>query len=508
MIEMLQAIELILSPYVLLLMVVGVLIGAVAGAIPGLTGGIALAVFLPFTFGMDPLPALIFLMSVFTGSTWGGALTAILINAPGSPASAATQLDGYPMTQRGESSRAVGLSLGASVVGALIGALFLIIAIEPLGRFALALQAPERFLIAFLGIAIIAALGGKRPAKAVLAGLFGLLLGTIGITATGVLRGTFDQPLMIDGIQFIPALIGVFLIPEIFRLMNSDFITHSSVTPKHSFRQVFSGVGEALKHPLIIGRSSAIGVGVGTVPAAGATVATLLSYNISRLISRKSSAYGTGLPEGIVAAESANSSSEGGSTATTFALGIPGGSATAVLLGAMISVGWVPGPQLIAEEIDVIRGLLWGQAFQALLLLPIGIVLAYFASKIIFVPTTVLIPVISIAAIAGAYGMRQSMVDVVVLLVFGLIGTLMRRYDYPMIALILGLILAPLADSELIRVTQIYAGDYTAFFTRPISLAMIIIGAALLVLPPLGKRLFRNKGMARAYSRDRSDEEI
>lgn len=486
--EILGSIALVLTPTLLGLMAAGVIIGALAGVIPGLTGGIAIAVLLPFTFGMEPLPALLFLLAIYTGSTWGGAITAILINTPGSPASAVTAFDGYPMTQRGESSRAVGLSLGASMLGAAIGAVILIVAIQPIGRFTLQLHSSERFLVAFFGLSIIAALRAERPAKAYLAGLFGILLGTMGMGPTGAMRGTFGHPYLLDGIQFVPALIGIFMVPELFRLMKTRYITDGSATPQTSVRDVLRGVAEVLRHPWALLRSAVTGVLVGAVPAAGATVATIVSYNQAKGFARDSDAFGKGSVDGLIAAEGANSSSEAGAVATLFALGIPGGIGTAVLLGAMISVGWVPGPRLISQELATIRGILWGQVIQALLLLPLGVAVAYWAAKVIFVPNRVLVPAISVIVVAGTYAVRGNLWDLATLLFFGVIGAVMNRYQYPLIALILGLILGPMADAEFVRVTQRYDGDYSVFVTRPISLVMVLAIIAFQVAPFVRRR--------------------
>lgn len=481
---LLSGLAMVLRWDLFLLMGVGVLIGAVAGAIPGLTGGIGIALFLPLTFHFPALQALVFLLSIYTGSTWGGAVTAILINTPGSPAAAATAFDGYPLTRKGQASRALGLSLSASMSGALIGALALMIALEPLGRFTLRLHAPERFLIAFFGLSIIASLRQKNQAKAFLAGLFGFLLGTIGMSPTGAMRGTFGWMYLLEGIPFIPVLIGVFVIPEIFKLMQEQYITEKLVVPNHSLGEVMKGFWETFRHPVTLIRSALIGVGVGAVPAAGSTVATLISYNQAQVLSSDDEEkFGEGSPKGIIAAEGANSSSEGGALATMLALGIPGGMGTAVLLGALITQGWVPGPRLIVEHMEVIYGIIWAQFFEALLLLPLGIIIAYFASKIIFVRTSILIPIISVFVMAGAYSLKYSFVDVYLLIFFGLVAWFMREYDYPLIALILGLLLGPMADAEFLRTYQRYAGDFTVFLTRPISLFLLLLTVGLLLYP-------------------------
>lgn len=356
-------------------------------------------------------------------------------------------------------------------------------ALEPIGRFTLQFHAPERFLIAIFGLSIIASIGGKSQLKTLLAGVFGILLGTVGMAPTGASRATYDWVYLLDGIPFVPALIGIFAIPELFRLVNKQFIYHKDKIPNPTLNKILRGALSVIKRPFLLIKSAFIGVGVGTLPAAGATVATLISYNQALVTSKRPDDFGKGSKDGLIAAESANSSSEGGSVATMLALGIPGGMGTAVLIGAVITQGWVPGPNLIWNHLDVIYGVLWGQLFTALLLLPLGLVFAFYAAKIVLIPTKYLVPIISVTILAGVYALNYNIADVYIALSFGVLGWLMKKYNYPTIALILGLILSPMADAELIRVSQNFAGNYSVFFTRPISLTLVVLTIFFIILP-------------------------
>lgn len=482
----------------LFLMLSGVAFGTILGAIPGLTGGTGIALMLPVTYYMDPLSSLVFLSSIYTGGNWGGAITAILLNAPGSPASAATVFDGYSMMQKGQVGRALGLAIGASALGAALGSLVLMFAVGPLGNLALSFGSPEMFMIAVFGLTIIASLHGSNVFKGYLAGALGLLLGMVGMSTTGAMRGTFGNYLLLDGIPLIPALIGLFAFSELLVLLDKSYLSDPTQLSRDQVREMIRGILEVFRYPINLIRSSLIGVGIGALPGAGATVASLVSYNAAKNSSRDPSRYGSGIPEGIVASESANNSSEGGATATMLVLGIPGGAATAVMLGAIILQGWVPGPRMVYDHQDVVYALIASQFFQDFLLIPVGAVIAYFFSKIVTVPTRYLVPILGVLTVAGTYAGRNSMIDPVVMVAFGVLGWLLRRYDYPVIAVILGLILGPMADAELIRTMQRFGGDLTVFVTRPISLILLLTSVGALVMSHIMAR--RNRARAEGES--------
>jgi len=461
----------------------GVLWGILFGAIPGFTGGVAMAVILPFTIPMPPILALVLLLAVYTGSLWGGAVPAILLNAPGSPAAVCTTLDGYPMTRSGKGAEALGISIMASTLGGLIGVIALFFVIFPLGVFTLKFGPAEMFMVAVFGITIVASLAGKNFAKGLLAGAIGMLIGLIGISTTGADRATFGIVEILDGIPIIPVLIGLIAISELFVLTEQGFISGDSVDKGRPFQKVLAGCRIALSYPKEIVRSALIGLSIGALPAAGGTVASIVSYNESRRLSTDPDSYGEGNPAGIVAAESANNASEGGSLATMLALGIPGSSGTAVLLGALILQGWIPGPRLFIDHADVIYGALLAEFLDLAVLMAMGIVCAMYGAKIANIQTKILIPCVVVLTVMGAYVVRLVVLDIWLLFAFGALGWLMKRHDYPPISIVLGLILGPLADSELVRIYQAFPEGIWIIFQRPISLGLVVMTIALSLWP-------------------------
>lgn len=472
-----------------ILIILGLTLGVVLGAIPGLTGSLGIALMLPVTFTMDPLPALVFLIAIYTGGLFGGAITAVLINTPGSPAAVATTLDGYPMTKQGDSGRALGLAVGSSAIGGLIGAVILLIIIQPLATVALKFGPTEMFIVAVFGLTIISSIQEGGFIKSIFAGLFGVLIGTIGMTDTGAMRGTFDSVYLLDGIPMIPALIGLFAISELFFLAEKKFIAEQSKKQKYS-TQLIKGVKEIFTYPFNILRSSIIGVFVGALPAAGSTIASLLSYNEAKRFSKNKSKFGKGSEEGVIAAETANNSSEGGALATMLVLGIPGSASTAMLLGAIIMQGWVPGPRLFVDQSAVIYGAIFSMIIGLILLIIVGGIVSLGAGRIITIPTRILIPIIVVFALVGAFSTRNMLMDAFLVFLFGVIGWYLRRNKYPVIAVVLGLILGPIADGELLKSVQLHGSDtFSAFFTRPLSLILIIITFFGVLVPIILERL-------------------
>lgn len=488
-----EAAKLLIDGYLLFLMIIGVMLGVVVGSIPGLTGGIGIAIMLPFTYGLNPLQSLVLLLGIYTGGLWGGGVTAILFNTPGSPASAATTLDGYPMTVSGEPGRALGLSLVASTVGGCIGLLVLLFLMQPLSRVVIGMGAPEICMVAVFAFTVVALVKGGSMARSIFAATFGLFIGTIGMSHAGYLRGTYGSVYILDGLPLIPTLIGFFAISEFIQLIEREFISHEKV-PKTGTLEILTGVKEGLTYPIAIIRSSLIGVFIGAIPAAGSTVANLVSYNEAKRWSRDSEKFGTGNPDGIVSAEAANNASEGGALLTMLLLGIPGGQATAMMLGALMIQGWIPGTRLIIDHQEVIYAAILAEFIQEIILLLFGIGFAIVVARLINFPTRVLVPCLAVFTVVGALSIRGLMFDAYILIFFGILGYLFKKLDYPLIAVVLGFILGDIVDSELIRVFQRY-GDITPFFTRPVSLIFVILSALGLASPYIMK-FFRNRQKA------------
>lgn len=496
---LLEGISLFMNWQNFLLLIVGLAFGVTLGAIPGLTGSLGIALMLPLTFTMDPLPAFVFLISIYTGGLFGGAITAILINTPGSPAAVATTLDGYALTKKGLSGKALGLAIGASSTGGLIGAVVLLIIIQPLASFALKFGPTEMFIIAVFGLTIISSIQEGGFIKSIYGGLFGILLGTVGMTSTGAMRGTFGSIHLLDGIPMIPALIGLFAVSELFVLADKKYVSkkqQGAIEQRYS-SQILSGIKRVYKYPFNLLRSGSIGVFIGALPAAGSTIASLVSYNEAKRFSKKKEEFGKGSEEGLVAAESANNASEGGALATMLVLGIPGSASTAMLLGAIIMQGWVPGPRLFIDHSEVLYGIIFSVVIQVIMLLVVGALIAMAAGKIINIPNNILVPVIITFALIGSFAVRNMIFDAFLVFIFGLIGWYLRKNNYPIIAVVLGLILGPIADRELLRSVQLHGADtLQAFFERPVSLILIIITIVGVLTPILMERYGKKKRKA------------
>ncbi|ESR27381.1 tripartite tricarboxylate transporter permease [Lutibaculum baratangense] len=488
---LLNAVTPLLDFGVLFYMVAGLAFGVICGAIPGLNAGIGIALMLPVTYGLDVLTSLVFLTSIYTGGVFGGAITAILINAPGSPSSVATTFDGHPMALKGQANEALGISLASSALGGLLGMVFLVVIIQPLASFALQFGPAETFLLVVFALTSIASLSEESFVKGLAAGLFGLLLGTIGLTASGSFRFTFGSIHLIDGIPIVPALIGFLALSELFlRLETGD--AKLPEAGRLDFRRILNGMLLVPRRAIALVRSSVIGIFIGAIPGVGATVGSLISYEVGKRSSRRGRHFGEGEPDGIVTAEAANNASEGGAMATMLALGIPGGAATAILIGALTLQGIVPGPRLIFEHQDVVFGLLAAEMLEQILLIGVGFVVAALFLRVIYTPFSILVPVIVVMCFIGAFAVRNAAFDAGLLVAFGVIGWIMKREGYPVIAVVIGLMLGGTADAELIRTFQLY-GDLSILYESPICLALIILTIASLSLPVI-TRIRRARG--------------
>ncbi|MDR1936422.1 MAG: tripartite tricarboxylate transporter permease [Candidatus Accumulibacter sp.] len=477
----------IFEPGYFLLMFGGVTFGLILGALPGLTGSMGIALMLPFTYNMSALPALVFLLSIYSGGLFGGAITAILINTPGSPANVATVLDGYPMNLRGQSEEALGVALYSSVAGGLIGCVFLVMVMEPLANLSLQFGPSEMFMVAIFGLSVVGSLS-SNILKSVFAGLVGILLGTIGMSPSGAIRGTMGSYHLLDGIPLIPALIGFLAIPELFNLSARGFVVETSDT-RIDIRRIVRSGWMLITRPFQVFFCATIGVVVGVMPAAGATIASLLSYNQSKQLSKKYAEFGTGIPEGIIASETASSSSEGGALATMLVLGIPGSASTAMLLGALMIQGWIPGPRLFIDNKEIIYASISSLFMQQFVMLVMGTLLCLFSARLIKLPVKYLLPCIVLFTVLGTFSYRNAVFDAGLMLAFGIVGWFLKRNEFPIMPLVLGIILGPIADRELLRIGQVYDNMFD-IFQRPITLGLFIL-SVLSILMPLALSILR-----------------
>ncbi len=453
----------------------GLLIGLVFGAMPGISITMAMAIFLPLTLYMDFLPAIIFLTAIYTGAGFGGSVPAVLMNIPGTSSALATTFDGYPMARAGRHNEALGVALASSVIGTLSSYILLLLLIVPVSAVVLKLGPLEMFAIAVWGMLLLGSLSGNSVARGLLAGAFGVLIGTIGMNTAGYVRGTMGVPWLLDGVPVIPAMMGLLAASQLLNLINTTYLIENEEDRGISFAAILAGAKTAIRYPLIMMRGAGIGVVIGSIPGVGSSISNLISYSETKRNAPDAETFGTGNPKGVIAAESANSSSEGGAMATMFALGIPGGGATAILLAAFAMHNVVGGPQFIANSKDIVYAIIFTNFAQAVCLMFVGLLFVYAAAYIVRVPLRFLIPSVLAVSTFGAYAISNSLSGPITLFVFSLIGWLMLRYGYPVAATVVGMLLGGLLEENLIRTLQISRGEFSYFLERPGALAIFAL---------------------------------
>lgn len=474
---------------VLLFLAFGTLLGIVIGSLPGLTSTMGVALMLPLTFGMDAVTGILLLIGVYFGSVYGGSLTAILINTPGTPASAATVMDGYPLTQKGKAHKALTVSTLSCAIGGLISVIVLILVAPQLASFALKFSAPESFALALFGLSIVSSIAGKSIVKGLMAGTLGLLIATIGLDPIGGFpRFTFGMPELSTGIGFIPIMIGLFATSEAFKSMEDIFkekkvsVTLDKVKLKwHEFKGL---IGTIL-------RSSGIGTFTGMIPGAGADIAAFVAYNEAKRFAKHKDEFGKGDLRGVAAPEAAGNSVTGGAMIPLLTLGIPGDAVTAVLLGALMVQGLQPGPMLFESNGPIVYTLFVGMLLANILLLVFGLLGIRFFTKVLHIPKTILTPLILMLCVVGAYSLGNNYFDVVVMFVAGVVGYFFKRFEIPASPVILGLILGPMMESNLRRALVMSQGDLSIFYTRPITVVLLTIAVITLFTPFFTKKLMK-----------------
>lgn len=458
------------------LLPLGVLYGVIVGAIPGMTASLGIALVLPLTFHLTPIQSIIFLSAIFTGGTYGGSITAILLNMPGSPASVATAFDGFPMTREGKHNEAQGLALGASLAGSFVACVMVILLLEPIARFTLMFGPVEMLMVGVFALTIVASFRGESVGKGLMAGSFGLLLGTVGVSWGREFRGTFGSMWLIDGIPLVPALIGLLAVPGLFRLASERYLVTEEAYRKPDIRLQLRGLAMVMQHKMLLLRSTVIGIVVGVLPAAGASVASLVSWNDARN-SQRDNRIGLGDPRGVIASEAANNSSEMGSTAVMLALGIPGGGATAVMLGAFIIHGLIPGPRMLADNLHMGYALFTSQFLQLMLLPLAAAIVVGCSNQIVRMRNEILVPVVLAVTAWGVFSTRDTVFDIGLLVGFGVFGYILQAFGYPVIAVLLGLILGDVLEPELVRSVATYGWENLprVIVTRPISAVLLVL---------------------------------
>jgi putative tricarboxylic transport membrane protein len=484
----------------------GLVIGLIFGAMPGISITMAMAFALPATLYMDFLPAIIFLTAIYTGAGFGGSVPAVLMGIPGTSSAVATTFDGYPMARKGEHNQALGVALASSVFGCLVSYLLLFFLIAPVSSVVLKLGPLEMFAVAVWGMLLLGSLAGRHMSRGLLAGVFGVLLGTIGMNTAGFIRGTMGVPWLLDGIPQIPAMMGLLAASQLIGLINTTYLIEDEGSRKISFSKILSGLKTAFVYPTIILRGSVIGVVIGAIPGVGSSISNLLSYSETKRNAPDGDTFGQGNPKGVIAAESANSSSEGGAMATMLALGIPGGGATAILLAAFAMHNIVGGPSFIANNKDIVYALIFSNFAQAILLLFVGLGFVYVASYVVRVPLRFLIPSVLVVSTFGAYAIEGSAAGPITLWIFSVLGWAMVRYGYPVAAAVVGLLLGSLLEGNLLRTNQISGGDFIGYgLERPWALLIFALMIGSIIMQALSKRKKLKQAAENSESRSASE---
>lgn len=463
-------------------LVAGTLWAQLIGILPGLGGSVALALLLPITYGMPAEQAMILLGSALGGVAMGGAIPAILFNAPGTSANIATAFDGYPAARQGRAGEALGAAATACLFGALFGVAVLLAAMPVMRTIVLSLGPPEFLWLAVFGLTIIAAVSGGSLLNGLLAGAFGLLLSFHGLNpVTGGLRYTFGSVYLWDGFPLVPFIIGLFAVAELLHLA----VERTSIAEKvvSGTAGIVKGIRFALRHWWLMVRCSAIGVFIGAIPGVGATVSTFIAYNHARNTSRDPDSFGKGNLEGVIAVESNNDAKDGGAFMPMLSLGIPGSPSTAVLLGGLLLHGLTPGRGLLVDELPMAMTLIMALVGSNIITSAVGLVSGTLLARVTGVSTGSLVPVLLSLCLLGAYATRNSIGDVLLTLACGVLGYVMLRAGYPRVPIILGLILGPLAEQNFHLSLQIARGSYAVFFTRPLSIVLMLLTAIGLAAP-------------------------
>ncbi|MCG8543131.1 MAG: tripartite tricarboxylate transporter permease [Alphaproteobacteria bacterium] len=487
---LLTGLTLVLEPTNILLIFVAVLTGVLVGALPGLSSTMAVALLLPLTIGMEKIPAICMMAALYCAGTFGGSITAILINAPGAPPAVATAFDGYPLAQRGEAGRALGVAAFSSVIGGIISLAVFLVATPLLAAVALHFGPPEYFALAVFGLSMLATISGRSSLRNLIAGVFGVLVSTVGIHLfTGVDRFVFmDLYHLQEGVGFVPVLIGLFAFGELLNQSQNLNVTFQRIKalavklPSRADLRRLKGV---------ILRSSGIGTFIGVLPAEGPTVAAIIGYNEAKRWSKEPEAFGKGSIEGIAGPEAANNAAAGGAMVPTLALGIPGSGATAVILAALIMHGFRPGPALIRETPEFLYAIFGAMLMANFMFFVIGLGGAKIFSRVTLIPRTFLWPTVLVFSVVGTYSLNQSPFDIYVMLIAGLLAFLMLRHGFGPAPFVMGLILGKLVEEKWSQAMVIYDNNMLLFLERPIVVLFLILAMIGLFWGPLSHGVSR-----------------
>ena len=487
-----QGIQSALTVYNLFLLVVGFFIGVIVGILPGIGPAAGMVLVLPFSFNLNATSALILMSGVYFTSNYGGSIAAILVNTPGEAASAATLLDGYPMTQRGRGAEALGISATAGALGGIFGLIVLVFTAPLLARLALRFGPPENCLLALFALSVISAVVKRNPIKGLISACIGLFLATVGMDLiSGDDRFTFGLEAFKDGVPFIQTMVGLFAVSQVLILAEQD---QSISKVELAGSGLLTGFKTTFKYPFTLLRSFIIGLWIGALPAAGRSTASFMAYAEEIRASKDKSQFGKGNPVGVIATEMANNSCAMGDLIPTLSLGIPGSIGAAVFLGIMIIFGIVPGYKVFIDHGKAIYGLFTAFFVECILILILGLTYAKYLAKITVIRNDIIVPCILIFSLLGSYSIRNSFFDLLLSSIFGGLGYIMSRYGYSPVPLVLALVLGPMLEKNFQRALVISDGSYTIFFHSGISKVLLGLTLFSLFYPYLAPLFKKGKG--------------
>jgi len=477
--------------------IIGVIAGIIVGAMPGLSATMAISVLVPFTFGLEPLVALGLMAGIYNGAMYGGAIPAVLLRIPGTPAAVATTFDGYPMAQKGEGGFALQVAVISSAIGGIASAFALMLLAPPLSKVTLLFGPSEVFWVAVFGLASIIFLLGGNPVKGLISAFFGVFVSVIGSDPIyGNDRFTFGQLEILDGIHIVILLVGLYALPPVIDLLETPLKTGVD-NSKLGTESIWKALPRMKGYWKTWFRGSAIGIWIGILPGAGGSMAAFMSYNEARRSSTNPDAWGEGEPEGVAAAEVANNADTASALIPALTLGIPGTAVAAVMLGGLLVHGLQPGPMLFRENPDIVFGFMWQFLFGAILLVLLGGSLATNSfAHLLNLPRPLLGSVIIVLMLIGVYSIHGRMFDVYLMLGFGAIGWVMDRLKFPLPPVVLGLILGGFAEENLRLALRIGRGDPMILFQNTTSLILVVLTIAVIIGPTLKKRFINSRKTA------------
>lgn len=466
----------------------GTVLGVVFGAVPGLGGGMLMALFLPFTFGMDNVDAQILLIAIYVGGVSGSLISAVLIGVPGSPAAVMTTLDGYAMTRKGKAAKALSLGIVASFLGGLFSWCVLLLLAIPLASIATQFRSFDYFAFVMLGLILVGFTGGENPIRGVLAGFLGIFFSMVGfdqISATN--RFTFDSHTLENGFHILPVLIGVFAVRQMLGDVASNRTSPAQISM--TVRDLFLYFKDAFKYPVALLRSSAIGSVIGILPGIGANIGAIISYTVSRALSRNSQDYGRGSEEGIVSAEAGNNATVGGALVPMIAIGIPGSGQDVILMAALILHHVEPGPLLVVQHPDVFYGIIASYLVSNIAMLAVMVIAIKYLAKVISTPVYMLAPIVLTFCVVGVISVNNRLDDAWVMLTFGLLGVGLAYGRFPLAPFVIGFVLGPLAETRLRSALMSSDGEIGPLFESPYAVAALVC-ICIVVTSPIWRRFW------------------